>query len=168
MTRRKVYECPEAGCGKVYVSFQSIKQHRITHGGPKYTCTFKGCGKYFKWRSSLASHKRAHSTVSEGKELRQTPLIANNQVGLELSELSSCINSPTGTERSEGSDILQTTEWKTPGSPASSVSSAEPVLESTYGTRPTLKTSTLRRGEPDNLLFLFTCDQLSPHCLWDL
>eukprot|EP00188_Purpureofilum_apyrenoidigerum_P000900 Plantae.Rhodophyta-Purpureofilum_apyrenoidigerum.ctg14588.p1 GENE.Plantae.Rhodophyta-Purpureofilum_apyrenoidigerum.ctg14588~~Plantae.Rhodophyta-Purpureofilum_apyrenoidigerum.ctg14588.p1 ORF type:complete len:171 (+),score=8.68 Plantae.Rhodophyta-Purpureofilum_apyrenoidigerum.ctg14588:128-640(+) len=170
MTRRKVYDCPEPGCGKVFVSFQSIKEHRKTHGGPKYMCTLKGCGKYFKWRSSLASHKRAHGLINESRKQSEVFVDLEHQMGPDHTDLSSCVSSLTIPDRSTETPSCRMMGRSAPDSPVSSTRSADSTPEPKIGDicRILSRDTSSREDEPDNLLFLFTCDQLSPHCLWRL
>eukprot|EP00188_Purpureofilum_apyrenoidigerum_P001022 Plantae.Rhodophyta-Purpureofilum_apyrenoidigerum.ctg15195.p1 GENE.Plantae.Rhodophyta-Purpureofilum_apyrenoidigerum.ctg15195~~Plantae.Rhodophyta-Purpureofilum_apyrenoidigerum.ctg15195.p1 ORF type:complete len:133 (+),score=16.03 Plantae.Rhodophyta-Purpureofilum_apyrenoidigerum.ctg15195:491-889(+) len=87
MGRSKVYACPAENCGKVFLSFQSIKEHRKVHGTERYSCTEPGCTKTFKWRSSLASHKKSHLVK---RERPGSPASWDSSVSLISNEGSSC------------------------------------------------------------------------------
>jgi len=166
MGRKKLYECPSPGCGKVFLSFQSIKEHRKEHGGTRYLCSFEGCGKRFKWRSSLASHKKSH--LDEVEE----PPTDTTVERLVVEQLS-----PRG--RSESS-MLDT--GSVDGSQASLMSSDasifdignslldEPSYDLSWSRKraSALEVSTWQPAvSPSDHLFLLTCDQLSPLCAWD-
>lgn len=89
MVRQKLYECP-AGCGKVYISFQGMKEHKKVHGVQYYACNFDACSKIFKWRSSYTTHLRTHK-AGDKKTVRTNEYAQVKRRGREaLSDLNSC------------------------------------------------------------------------------
>jgi len=52
-----VYKC--ATCGKLYTSFNGLKQHQVVHSDEKkFACEY--CGKAFKFKGNMQQHRKLH------------------------------------------------------------------------------------------------------------
>ena len=59
----KKFVCDVKDCNKSYTRMFGLKQHLLTHGGPKHRehiCGYKGCGRAYTFRGDLQKHQKLH------------------------------------------------------------------------------------------------------------